>query len=354
MADEVTTSAEPVSADTAAAPASQAEPAAQVPTDPKAYHEWRYGSAKPPAESAPAKKSDAKPKGNAEGDQESGTAAESEPAKAERQPSKAERRLNELLEDLKRAGLSPSELKTFKREARAAQEEQPKAAPERTVKAPAHSEAPKKPKQDDFDTWEKYEDARDKYFEDLADFKARHAVEQDRHSQRQEAAQKEMSERLTEAKKRYGDEAETTIVGAAQAIFQDQAIPGAIREVLNESSALVDVLYALGKDESDLDAFVEQCRTDPGAALRKAVLVEKLVLEELGKSSNGHATPPRDGEGKFVAQGKRQSTAPPPARQVSGTAGPPVDETARAVEKGDFTTYRELANRRDLARFRGQ
>jgi hypothetical protein len=347
----------PAAAPSTAAPATEPVAAPEtytVPTDPKAYQEWRYGS-RPPAESAPAKKppSDAKPKGEAEGDQASGTAAESESAKAaERQPpSKAEKRLNELLEDLRKAGLSPSELKTFKR--LSAQEDQAKAPPEkRTEKAPANGDAPKKPKQEDYDTWEKYEDARDEYYDALAAFKARHAVEEDRQRQRQESAQKELTERLAEATKRYGEEAETTIVGAAKSIFQDQAIPGAIREILNESKALVDVLYALGKDESDLADFAEQCRTDPGAAIRKVVLVEKLVLEELGKA--GKSEPARDGDGKFVAQGKKQSNAPPPARQVSGNAGPPADEVARAVEKGDFTTFREARNRADIARFRGQ
>lgn len=354
MADDVATPAEPVSTE-AAAPSSP-EPTKpdtfEVPSDPEAYTRWRFG--KPQAESAPAKKTESKPKGDAEGDQDApGDAAEPEPAPNKEQPSKAQKRLNELLEDLRKAGLSPSELKSFKREAKAAEAPPNGTSEKRPEKAPLVDEsAPKKPKQDDFKTWEEYENARDKYFEDLADYKAQLAVESDRQRQRQETLQQQMTERLNDAKKRYGTEADTKIVGAAKAIFQDQAIPGAIREILNGSGALVDVLYAIGKDASDLEDFVEMCKRDPGAAVRKAVLVEKLVMEELAKA--GGQAPTRDEDGKFVAAPEKKASAPPPPREVSGRSGAPKDAVQRAVETGDFDTYRAEQNRRDLARARGQ
>ena len=156
------------------------------------------------------------------------------------------------------------------------------APPEKTVK-PVDDAAPKKPKSDDYKTWEEYEEAKDKYFDDLAEYKAQKAVEKDRTQQRQEAAQKEMQTRLDGAKARYGEGSDATIVETAKAIFQDQAIPGAIRELLNESDVLIDVLYTFGKDADGLAEFVELAKSKPGAAMRKAVLIEKLVSEELGK-----------------------------------------------------------------------
>jgi len=270
---------------TAVAESSPAPAAVEVPTDRASYDHWRQtGEIKPQAESAPAKKSsDTKPAaaGDEEGGEASRKATDSEPEKKsqEHQPSKAERRLNELLEDLRNAGLSPSELKTFKREAKeaAAKAEAP---PEKTVK-PVDDAAPKKPKESDVKNWEEYEAAKDEYIDKLAEYKAQQAVDKDRAERRQEAAQKEMQTRLDAAKARYGDGSDVTIVEAAKAIFQDQAIPGAIREVLNESDVLIDVLYTLGKDAEGLAEFLDLAKTKPGAAMRKAILVEKLVSEEL-------------------------------------------------------------------------
>jgi len=262
----------------------------------------------------------------------------------EHRPSKAERRLNELLEDLKRAGLSPSELKTFKREAQKAVEQPAKPAEE-----PVDPDAPKEPNEQDFDTWEEFEKAQKKYYRELTAHESRRAIENYKAEQRREAAQSTMTERLNEAKQRYGDGADKTIIEAAKQIFTgDTPVHGAIREVLNESPVLVDVLYTLGKD--GLDEFLELCKSDPGKAMRKAVLVEKLVLEELGRNGGGEDRGP---DGKFVSS-KPQTKAPPPPRVTSGRSGPPADELERAVRDGNFDDYRTAANRRDLAARQGR
>lgn len=331
----------------------------EVPSDATAYTEWRQTGKLPnAAESAPAKKSsDSAPSGEEEGDRERESAPESETGKvSEHKPSKAERRLNELLEDLRKAGLSPAELKTFKREAaKAAAEPEAKPKSEPTAK-PADDGAPKKPKEADFKTWEEYEAARDEYFEALADYKAQKAVESDRAKTRQEAAEREMTERLNQAKARYKDDnADQTIVAAAKEIFtQDSPVPAVIREVLNESEHLVDVLYTLGKDQESLSEFLDLCKTAPGKAMRKAVLIEKLVMEELGgEKVPAERTPERGSDGKFVSS-KKETKAPPPPKEVSGRSGPPSDERERAIESGDFASYRAAANRRDLARLQGR
>ena len=167
------------------------------------------------------------------------------------------------------------------------------------------------------------------------------AVEKDRTQQRQEAAQKEMQTRLDAAKSRYGEGSDATIVEAAKAIFQDQQIPGAIREVLNESDVLIDVLYTLGKDAEGLAEFVELAKSKPGAAMRKAVLVEKLVSEELGKGgSSAGETPERGADGKFVSQ-------KPPEKKTHQRTSP-----SEGNERPHRTAGRRGRGRRQKRRFR--
>jgi hypothetical protein len=348
-------------------PAESSTATIEVPTEPKAYQQWRQtGEVTPKAAPAPAPKktSDAKPAdaGDEEGDQASGKAPESEPGKKqEHKPSKAEARLNELLDDIRKTGYTPSELKLLRKEAQkgAEPESKPKEAPEKTVK-PADEKAPKKPQEKDFKTWEEYEAAKDSYLEEMADYKAQKRLEAYQSQQRQEAAQKEMQSRLDAAKARYGDGSDVTIVETAKAIFQDQAIPGPIREVLNESDVLIDVLYTLGKDSEGLAEFLELAKSKPGAAMRKAVLIEKLVSEELAKGGGKPAageTPERNSDGKFVSTKppeKKNTSAPPPPKETSGRSGPPADEVEGAVKSGDFASYRAAANRRDLARLQGR
>jgi hypothetical protein len=336
--------------------------AVEVPNDPEGYAEWRQTgkvpepkpkpAAQPKEESAPSKES------SAEGAQESGKAPESEPGKKqEHKPSKAEARLNELLEDLRRAGLSPAELKTFKREAQRQEAQPPKAGAEKTEK-PAGLEPPKKPKLEDFEDYDKFEEEKDKYYEDLADYKSKKSLEEFRAQQQQETAKKEMAGKLADAKKRYGDSAESTIGTAANAIFGDEQIPAAVRALVDQSPVLVDLLYVMGSKADELAEFIELARTNPGAAVRKAVLLERLVMEELEKGSAGKSgSPQRDESGKFVpakAPEKKVTEAPPPPKEVSGRGAAPPDEVESAAQSGDFASFRSAANRRDLARRRGQ
>lgn len=349
--------------------------AVEVPSDAKAYAEWRSTGKLPQAESAPAKKpSDTKAADNAvegEGDGRAPEAADSETENHQgRKPGKAETRLNELLAQMREAGLSPSELKDFKKQyQRVQQQEQTSEKPaaekkpvtEHTEK-PQGLEPPKKPVEKDFKTWEEYEAARDKYVEDLAEFKANAAVEKDRAERRREAAEREMAVRLNAAKTKYKDDnADKTIVETAKEVFNDKTpVPAVIREVLNESEHLVDVLYVLGSDGEALGEFLDLCKTAPGKAMRKAILIEKLVMDELDGKGGGEKpaaetkeTPTRGSDGKFVAP-KKETKAPPPPRETSGRSGPVADERERAIESGDFASYRDAANRRDLARFQGR
>jgi hypothetical protein len=146
----------------------------EVPRDGEAYSEWRMTGKLPEAKPAQPKGDSAPPKeSSAEGQQPKEKAAPvSETGKQDQERQKPPRdnaatRLAEVLEDLKKAGISPSELKTYKREAQKAIEQveqpkaEPKAAPETTAN-PTELKAPTKPKQEDFKMYEEYEAAKDK------------------------------------------------------------------------------------------------------------------------------------------------------------------------------------------------
>ncbi|MGH9664628.1 MAG: hypothetical protein ACRD9L_09420, partial [Bryobacteraceae bacterium] len=177
--------------------------------------------------------------------------------------------MSELLADLKTAGLSPAELKTFKREAQKQETEQPKPT-EKTAQPAVDPKAPVRPKLDDFKTWDEYEAARDTYFEDLADYKANQAVESDRAKQRAEALNREIKAKLHDAKVRYGGEADTAIAATAKAVFGDQNVSPAVKALLNDSPVLVALMYALGSKPEDFQTFLEEARTNPAAAIRRA------------------------------------------------------------------------------------
>ena len=100
---------------------SESSPVIEVPRDGAAYAEWRQTGKLPEAKPAQPKGESAPPKeSSAEGQEPKGKPAPaSEAGNKEQEKPKPPRdnaasRLNELLEDLRKAGLTPAELKTFK------------------------------------------------------------------------------------------------------------------------------------------------------------------------------------------------------------------------------------------------
>ena len=304
---------------------------------------------KPKADPTPARESpaSASPDGK--------TAPASEPGDRQERKSNADTRLNELLDDIREAGLTPKALKSFRNDYQRTQAEAVKVAPEKTVNPTADPKAPVKPKQDDFEgkPWAEYEAAKDKYFEDLTDYKAAKAVESDRERQRQETQTAELNGKLAEAQKRYGDTAKDTISTTANAVFEDSKIPGVVKALVNDSPVLVDLLYVLGSKPEDLEDFVSTARSNPSAAVRKLVLIEKLVMEELAKGAPAAETE-RGEDGKFKAPEKKLTAAPPPPKEVGGKGAPPPDDAETAFNRGDARAFIEAENRREFARRKGR
>lgn len=352
----------------------------EVPKDPAAYAEWRQSGKLPeppaaskPEDSASSASSDtaAQP---AAGD---GSGAASEPAKGNKQEqqqkpvrtSPAEKRLNEILGDLKRAGFTPEEIKTFRREQAQATTDAGKTPPAEAPKAqtPKKLEPPKKPDVADpkFKDYAEYEAAIDQWHSDVADYRADLKIQAERERWAEAEQTRKTNETLAQAEARYGADAKGIIQSAGTKLATNPDLPGVIRAMLNDSPVLGDLLYVMGSNGQELDDFTALCKSDPGAAIRKLALTEHLVKEELAKGNSkatvsktedeGTSAAPRNEAGQFSkAPAKKVSDAPPPARESGGRQGPPPDEVERARNAGDVRAYMRAANERDLARYHGR
>jgi hypothetical protein len=338
----------------------------EVPTDAAANLEWRKTGeipaaakeAKTPKEASTPSEEDASAANTARTAPESAPGPKQERAK---QPTAADR-LNEVLADLKRAGLSPAELKTYKRQAEAATEAPAKAAPEKTVN-PQEPQEPKEPVQADYDDWEKFDVDHKKYVKEYAQYVAKLAVQEDRQARAAEAQQQTLAQKVTEAKARYGDQTEETIGEATRAILnKETGVPLLLEHFINQSKVLVDVMYVLGSKDGEVAAFIELARSDPGAAIRKFTLMEQLVEQELAKggktaaADEGTAAAERDASGKFVSQdppAKKKPAAPPPPEELNTRGSAPPDPVDAAVRNNDFAAFKAAEDRADIARRKG-
>ncbi|HEY1896699.1 MAG TPA: hypothetical protein VGG62_10525 [Terracidiphilus sp.] len=295
-------------------------------------------------ESAPSKKSAGEKPGKAAPASDAGNQRRQGRTDADTRKEELNREIRDLLakrDALRQEAAPPAKKEDVKAE--------PSTAPE--------NGRPVKPKQEDFDDWDKYDKAQDKYVEDLADWKAAQRIEATAQRQRQESLTAEMQKRLDSAKERYGEESETTITTTAKSIFSDDKVPPAIKAALGRSEVIVDALYVIGSDATEFADFLKLAKTDPLEALRKWFTVEALVKEEL-KSGTTKAATERAPDGKFVAAEKAEKPArreaPPPPRELNGNAAPPGDERERAAKTNDFRSFKADADRRDVARFKGQ
>lgn len=345
-------------------PASFDVPAAGTPE----YAEWRQ-TGQVPAKKPAASAKEAKPSSK-----NAPTSDTGDTSREPRSKGKAAGRLEEILEDLKTAGLTPEELKTFRKEAQ--KSAQPPATTEKTDKpaetAPADNGRPKRPKPEDFETVDKYEEALDQYTEALTDWK----LAQKDAERAAASAKQAMDQKLADARQRYGEQAGDSIKQAATAIFADKAIPGAVKALVDQSDVITDLLYVIGSKPGDMAELVNLAKSNPGQAIRKLVVLEGLVREELkkpaaaapaagaGKEGEGEGeTPTRGTDGKFTAKtpdNKKPKETPAPPKEVGAGGTPPPEASERALkehEAGDaeaFSRFRRARNDKDLSQRRGR
>jgi hypothetical protein len=139
------------------------------------------------------------------------------------------------------------------------------------------------------------------------------------------------------------------IRGAATSLFGDQSIHPAVRDIVNGSPVIEHLLYVMGSDQDELEQFRQTARSNPGEALRRIVVLEQFVKDELHKQSNGASG--RDESGRFTPAKKE---LPPPAREVSGRASLPPNEADAAFNRGDVRSYMNAKNREQIAARKGR
>lgn len=288
------------------------------------------------------KKEESAPSPEAKKEAETVTASEADkqqekPAKAEKPKQTAEERIAQLeatIEKIRKgAGLKEAPRSEAKTEPK--QPEQPQNYQEwRKAFKPA----------DWIDKYAKdnpeasYEDANAAMADYLSDVR-----DQFRTVEQQQAAQaSELNAKVEAARSRYEnfDEVKDTFL---EAVSQPSVNP-AVRDMLNDSDVLVDLIYTIGSSEKELAAFLKM---PPGKALRYIALTESLIHEEL----EGAAKP--KGEAKTEPPAKPQTTAPRPPAEVGGRAASPGDALESAAKAGDFRAFKAEATRRQLEKMKG-
>lgn len=294
-------------------------------------------------EDVKAKSSDAKPKAEK-------TAPASETGNEDTQElgKGAQARIRELNAAKKAAEERAAELERQLRE-RDGKKSDVKAEPSPAAKSePQAPEKPKRPKLSDFDNdWDKYSAALEKhedetlpeYYKSLAKWEAERALAQERTRQQQEAALKDLREKLADVQKRYPDFSEKT-TETAKTLTEAGNIVSAL---VNDSEIFGDLLYVLSGDKAQFDELMALAKSNPGKAVRKVVLLEKLTMDELAKSKSEHVS-------KSEAPVKAEPRAPAPPKEVGGRGTPAEDPAVAAARSGDFRSFEAEQNRRAFTR----
>ena len=129
--------------------------------------------------------------------------------------------------------------------------------------------------------------------------------------------------------------------------------------MIDQSEVWPDIVYTLGSKSEELQSFIKLAKKNPGAAIRKVVLIEHLIGQELGNGgkpeakSEAKTDATRDESGRFQkSPGREESDALPPPREVSGRGATPPDEVESDVKSNDFRRFQQSQNAKDMARNR--
>jgi hypothetical protein len=187
-----------------------------------------------------------------------------------------------------------------------------------------------------------YEDATAAMADHLADVRDQfRSFEQQRQSQA-----KELNEKVTDARSRYGESFDDVLAPTVNTILGDPQIPAAVKVMLNESDDLPSVIFTIGSDQKTLDEFMAMAKTSPGKALRYIAAVEQGIADELSDKGTD-----RDTKGQFVAKeppAKPKTSAPKPPSPVSGASSGAFDVSDESLSAEEWARQRntQLAKRR--------
>lgn len=179
--------------------------------------------------------------------------------------------------------------------------------------------------------------------EDLTDWKVEQKLAvREREQQVAQQSQKWLSE-INEARGRYSDY--DTVAVPLVADLMKPEVSESVRSVLMASPVLADLLYTIGGTEASKADFLNDCRTDPAKALRKALLIEQEIVKELGKGKVGEK---KDGETE-VALAAPKPRAPKPPAEVGGRGAPGEDALIAAARSNNFRLFDAEQTKRALA-----
>lgn len=148
---------------------------------------------------------------------------------------------------------------------------------------------------------------------------------------------------ISEAAQRYED-FESVKGEFAAKVVADQQIPLAIKEMLNDSDVLPDLVHAIASDPAELAKFVALAKNSPTKAARYIAAKEAEIEAKLPTGS----AVPRNEKGQFTgkepdsgkAPEKRQTQAPRPPTPVSGGSSRGFDVSDESLSPEEWMRKR--------------
>lgn len=183
-----------------------------------------------------------------------------------------------------------------------------------------------------------YEDATAAMADYLADVRDQfRSFEQQRQSQA-----KELNDKVTEARARYGESFDEVLVPTVTAIINDKGIHPDVKELINDSPVLSDLIFTLS-DEKTLNELRSMPKTQ---AVRYIAALESGIADELSDKETD-----RSPNGQFVAKeppAKPKTSAPKPPSPVSGASSGAFDVSDESLSAEEWARKRnaQLAKRR--------
>jgi len=217
---------------------------------------------------------------------------------------------------------------------------------EKSAKAPPKQEAkaqepPARPRLENFETFEQYEEARDGFAEDLADFKVQAALSKARAEDAEKLAKAESERKSAEIRDTWDKRVKAFEQGAAD--FKDVAYSKDIRVtdemayLIRESDVGPELLYHLGKNAE----LASELAGMPPLKLAKEIAKLEIQIEKPQDPKKN----PVDG----LFKPKLVTNAGPPARELAGNATAVADPIKAAIDAGDFATYKHLTDAKEIA-----
>lgn len=161
--------------------------------------------------------------------------------------------------------------------------------------------------------------------------------------QQRESQARELNTKVSDARERYGEQFDEVVWPTLSTIVSDAQINPNVKEMLNDSDVVTDLLFTIGSDQKTLDDFLAMAKSNPGKALRYIATVENGIIEEL--SSNKASK--RNENGQFASDesekptpAKPQTTAPKPPSPVGGGSSRAFDVSDESLSAEEWARKR--------------